>query len=143
MNPGGEFTAGGPTDLTPRTTDGMDAAALGAGRGILESVFFDFDRAEVRASERPKLEKAATYLKENAQARVLLEGSCDWRGTTEYNLGLGDRRAQSVKVYLQNLGIAADRFDVLSKGDTEAKEGATDAEMAKDRRVEFVVIGLP
>jgi peptidoglycan-associated lipoprotein len=145
MTPGGDAgLAGDGSLLNPRDPNALGGAdAAGKGRGILQSVFFDFDRAEIKPAERTKLEAAATYLKANSAARLMLEGHCDWRGTTEYNLGLGDRRSQSVKTFLQNLGVSADRLEIISKGDTEAKEGAADSEMAKDRRVEFVVLGLP
>lgn len=143
---GGDGTLGGDGtngNLMPRDPNALAGANGTQGRGVLESVLFDFDRAEVRSSEKAKLESAASYLKTNAQARLLLEGYCDWRGTTEYNLGLGDRRAQAVRTYLETLGVKADRLDLISKGDTEAKEGAAAPDMAKDRRVEFVVLSAP
>jgi peptidoglycan-associated lipoprotein len=139
--PGGDFTPGAPGELTPR--DGATSKdAIERGRGILTSVFFDFDRAEVRASERPAVEAAATHLKSNPNHRILLEGHCDWRGTTEYNLGLGDRRARSVQTFLQNLGITPDRIDIVSRGDLDATEGAPEATMARERRVEMIILGL-
>jgi peptidoglycan-associated lipoprotein len=70
----------------------------------------------------------------------LLEGHCDWRGTAEYNLGLGDRRANAAKKYLLSLGVAADRLESVSKGSLEASKNADDATMAKDRRVDLVVV---
>jgi len=67
---------------------------------------------------------------------MMLEGHCDWRGTAEYNLALGDRRAAAVKKYLLTLGVNADKVDTLSKGSEDAKKG----DDAHDRRVEFVVV---
>jgi peptidoglycan-associated lipoprotein len=72
--------------------------------------------------------------------RVLLEGHCDWRGTAEYNLGLGDRRANAAKKYLLSLGVAQDKVEVLSKGSLDAAKNADDATAAKDRRVEIVIL---
>jgi hypothetical protein len=69
-------------------------------RGLLQPVYFDFDRSNVKADERAKLQAAKDYLDKNPQYRLLLEGHCDWRGTAEYNLGLGDRRASEAKKYL-------------------------------------------
>ncbi len=120
-----------------------DREAFGDGervRGMFESVYFEFDRSNIRPGERAKIESVADHLRENANQNILLEGHCDWRGTTEYNLGLGDRRATSVSEYLQNLGISRDRIEVLSMGDLEAAVGGTEAQMAEDRRVEFVIL---
>lgn len=103
------------------------------------TVFFDFDSASIRGGERAKLTQAANYLKSNPSARMFLEGHCDWRGTTEYNMGLGDRRARAVKDFLATLGVTVDGIDTVSKGDLDAKEGATATEMQQDRRVEFVL----
>lgn len=107
-------------------------------RGVLESVYFSFDQSAIGASERPKLAAAKAYLDANPEKRLLIEGRCDWRGTAEYNLGLGDRRAQSAKQYLVTLGVPAEKIEVLSKGDLEAAENAADDVMAKDRRAELV-----
>jgi peptidoglycan-associated lipoprotein len=109
-------------------------------RGVLPTVYFDFDRSGIKASERVKLEQAAKWCAENKGKQVLLEGHCDWRGTAEYNLGLGDRRSNAVKEYLAKVGVEVVRLEVLSKGDLDAKENGTAAEMTKDRRVEIVII---
>jgi len=105
-----------------------------------QTVYFDFDKSGIKASERPKLEAAKKFLDEHADARLLLEGHCDWKGTAEYNLGLGDRRANAAKEYLTTLGVAADKLETLSKGSLDAVEKADEATMAKDRRVELVVL---
>ena len=112
-----------------------DRTALAA-----ETVYFDFDQSGIKASERPKLDSAKKYLEANPTVRLLLEGHCDWKGTPEYNLGLGDRRANAVKQYLTTLGVAADKLEVLSKGDLDAVEGADEATTAKDRHVALVVL---
>ena len=109
-------------------------------RGLLPAVNFAFDRSVVDAKERPKVEAAVKYLKDNPDKRMLLEGHCDWRGTAEYNLGLGDRRATAVLRYLETLGIDPKRLETLSKGSTDAKQGGTAADWEKDRRSDFVVL---
>ncbi|MCF7686775.1 MAG: OmpA family protein [Cephaloticoccus sp.] len=109
-------------------------------RGVLESVYFDFDKSSIKTSERGKLEAAAKYLKDNPTHRLLLEGHCDWRGTAEYNLGLGDRRASAAKQFLGTLGVSADKLETLSKGSLEAVKDADKGTAAKDRRVELVVV---
>ena len=109
-------------------------------RGLLQPVYFDFDRSAVKATERPKLQAAKDYLEKNPQYRILLEGHCDWRGTSEYNLALGDHRANAAKKYLLSIGVAADKIETLSKGSEEAAKNADDATMAKDRRDEIVIL---
>ena len=79
-------------------------------------------------------------MKKTPQYRMMLEGHCDWRGTSEYNMGLGDRRAQGVKKFLQTLGISADKLQILSKGSLGAIEKGTAEQMEKDRRVDFVIL---
>jgi len=122
-------------DLPPGATE--DEFTI---RGLMESVYFQFDRSAVEGKEKAKVDAAVKWLKENADKRMLLEGHCDWRGTAEYNLGLGDRRANAVKKYLETLGIDPKRLEILSKGSTDAKQQGTAADWAKDRRVDFVVL---
>ncbi|HVU18987.1 MAG TPA: OmpA family protein [Candidatus Didemnitutus sp.] len=125
----------GNTSLAPRDGDLGDQV-----RNVVEPVYFEFDRSAVAAKERPKIDAAVKYLKDNPTKRMLLEGHCDWRGTAEYNLGLGDHRATAVRKYLEQLGIETSRLEILSKGSQDAKQGGTAADWAKDRRVEFVVL---
>ncbi len=124
-------------DLEARTV-GMDNIDRDTFRA--NTVYFDYDSAAVKQAERNKVQQVADYLKSNPGARVVLEGHCDWRGTTEYNMGLGDRRANAVRSYLGTLGVDASRIETVSKGDLDAKEGATDAEMKMDRRVDFGLV---
>jgi len=110
-------------------------------RGVLPTVYFDFDRSAIKPSERAKLDDAAKKIGADYKGKqILLEGHCDWRGTAEYNMGLGDRRANAVKEYLAKLGVEVIRLESLSKGDLDAKENAAGEEMTKDRRVEIVII---
>lgn len=134
--------------LTDDPLSGLEARNLPPGatedeftiRGLMESVYFDTDRSAVAPPQRPKIEAAVKWLNENPDKRMLLEGHCDWRGTAEYNLGLGDRRANAVKKYLESLGIAPARLEVLSKGSTAATQAGGPAQWEKDRRVDFVVL---
>ncbi|OHE80549.1 MAG: hypothetical protein A3G75_16250 [Verrucomicrobia bacterium RIFCSPLOWO2_12_FULL_64_8] len=109
-------------------------------RGLLQPVYFDFDQTAIKTSERGKVQEALKYLQANPPRRLLLEGHCDWRGTAEYNLGLGDRRATAVKEFLKYLSVSNDKLESLSKGDLDAKENAAEDVMAKDRRVDFVIL---
>jgi peptidoglycan-associated lipoprotein len=83
---------------------------------VLGDVYFDLDESSVRDDARAILSKNAEYLKRWSTTRINVEGHCDERGTAEYNLGLGERRANAVKTYLVGLGIAADRVTIVSKG---------------------------
>ncbi len=127
------------TDLQARLPDGVidDGNTI---RGLLQPVYFDFDRSDVKQPERAKLQAAKDYLDKNPGTRLLLEGHCDWRGTAEYNLGLGDRRANAAKKYLQSLGVPATRLESNSKGSLEASKNSDDAATAKDRRSDLVII---
>jgi len=82
----------------------------------LDDVFFDLDKSTVREDARPALQKDADWLKKWGSVAVTLEGHCDSRGSAEYNLGLGNRRATAVKDYLVSLGVPAGRLTVVSKG---------------------------
>ena len=108
--------------------------------GILEDVFFSFDSYSIASTERTKLQSAADYLKGNPQDGLLIEGHCDWYGTADYNLALGDRRAKSIRDYLITLGISANRIETLSKGSLEATSGLSKPEARKDRRGELIVL---
>ena len=108
-------------------------------RGMFQPVYFDFDKSNIKPSERSKLQDAANYLKDHADQRILLEGHCDWRGTAEYNLALGDRRANAAKKFLATLA-PADKIETLSKGSLDAQKDADDATRAKDRRVDIVIL---
>jgi peptidoglycan-associated lipoprotein len=82
----------------------------------VQDAYFDFNKADIRADARAALAKTADFLRNYPQIRVTIEGHCDERGSTEYNLALGDRRAGAVKQYLVSLGLSADRISTVSFG---------------------------
>jgi peptidoglycan-associated lipoprotein len=82
----------------------------------VRDAYFDYDKADIRADTRAALSKTADFLKNYPRFKVVIEGHCDERGSTEYNLGLGDRRASAVKQYLVSLGVSADRLNTVSFG---------------------------
>jgi len=82
----------------------------------VRDAYFDYDKADLRPDAREALSKTADFLKNYPQLKVTIEGHCDERGSTEYNLGLGDRRASAVKQFLVSLGIPADRLSTVSFG---------------------------
>jgi peptidoglycan-associated lipoprotein len=85
-------------------------------RGFLKDAFFDYDKSDLRDDARTALSANADWLKKNPSVQFLIEGHCDDRGTTEYNLALGDRRANSAREYLVSLGIDASRIRTVSYG---------------------------
>ena len=82
----------------------------------LDDVLFDLDKSEIRDDAKPRLQKDADWMKKWTSTQVSVEGHCDSRGSAEYNLALGSRRANAVKEYLTNLGVAPGRLTVVSKG---------------------------
>tara|TARA_B100000989_G_scaffold111048_1_gene81465 strand:+ start:2699 stop:3253 length:555 start_codon:yes stop_codon:yes gene_type:complete len=108
--------------------------------GILPSIYFGFDSSSVGASERLKIQQAAEYLKQNSEHHLLVEGHCDWYGTSEYNLVLGDRRANSIGNYIDTLGIKPERIEKLSKGSLEATSGLSKAQSSQNRRADLIVL---
>ena len=108
--------------------------------GVLPPVYFGFDSSSVGASERSKLQQAAEYLEQNSEHRLLVEGHCDWHGTSEYNLVLGDRRANSIGDYLDTLGITPERIEKLSKGSLEATSGLSRELSSQNRRADLIVL---
>ena len=82
----------------------------------VKDAYFDFNKSDIRGDARANLTKTAEFLRSYSQVRVTIEGHCDERGSTEYNIGLGERRAQAAKNYLISLGISADRMDTVSWG---------------------------
>ncbi|MBI5893854.1 MAG: peptidoglycan-associated lipoprotein Pal [Deltaproteobacteria bacterium] len=90
---------------------------------------------------KPVLEKDAEWLKKNPAVKIKIEGHCDERGSDEYNLALGDRRANSAKKYLANLGIDSNRISTISYGEEKpACKEANESCWSKNRRAEFVIV---
>jgi peptidoglycan-associated lipoprotein len=100
-----------------------------------QTVYFEFDRANVGSEFYAILDKHAAFLVKNPNQSVVIEGHCDSRGTPEYNIALGERRAKSVETYLQNAGVSASQLSVVSYGEEKpAVEGSGEAVFAKNRR---------
>lgn len=106
----------------------------------LGPVYFDYNSAALSGEAQGRLEANADYLRENAGTRVQIEGHCDERGTLEYNLALGERRAQSVRKYLVSQGLSADRLYTISYGEERpARSGNSESAWRQNRRAEFKV----
>ncbi len=134
----------GPAELQQRGINDTYTDGTYKGRptvmGLFQPVYFNFDSASIAAAERAKLQEAARYLDKNARAGVLLEGHCDWYGTADYNLALGELRSNSARDYLSTLGVNSSRIETLSKGSLEATGGLSKAQSAQDRRVEIIIL---
>jgi len=107
----------------------------------LKDVFYEFDRYDLSADARSTLRANADWLKNNASARVEIEGHCDERGTSEYNLALGAKRAQAAREFLSSLGIPADRLSTISYGQEipVCREHSEDC-WKQNRRARFVIV---
>jgi peptidoglycan-associated lipoprotein len=139
----GAVTAQGSTQVTPSDTTTYTITATGPGGSTnatatvsvaapppppppparepdfnqeVRDAYFDYDKADIRPDARVALSTTADFLKKYPSIKVTIEGHCDERGSTEYNLGLGDRRANAVKQYLVSLGVSADRLSTVSFG---------------------------
>lgn len=132
----GAKTGGQYASITP----GDDLTKRAESEGILYTVYFDFDNYTIRESDRDSLNRNATWLNLNKKVLVRIEGHADERGETEYNLALGDKRARSVKRYLEDLGIKADRLDTISFGEEKpADQGHDEDSWSRNRRAEFLI----
>src|SRR5262249_50171614 len=116
-------------------------------RAIARSIFFDYDKSELLSSEQEKLRRLADFLnlERNRSIAFRVEGNCDPRGTSEYNLGLGDRRARSIHDFLVSLGVDPSRMETVSYGSEKAQgtvEGSISSppSWAYDRRGDFVYL---
>jgi len=116
------------------------AAAPGAAPEKLEAVYFDFDKYTIKTEGREALKRNAEWLQKNADKKVVVEGNCDERGTNEYNMALGQRRADAAAKYLMDLGIGKDRVSTVSYGEEKPIcKDANEACWSKNRRGDFVV----
>jgi peptidoglycan-associated lipoprotein len=122
---------------------GLSAAANQPAALRDNTVYFEYDRSTVKASEHSKLDAIASFMK-SGNHLVRVEGHCDERGTEEYNRSLGERRALAARAYLVNAGISADRLDTISHGeDKPAVPGHNEAAWSKNRRAEFILLQAP
>jgi len=124
------------TDEQPR----LDLDSIFFGPSGLKPVYFDFDKSDIRPDAAETLKANAEIMKKYPDTNFLIQiaGHCDERGTQEYNLALGERRALAVRDYLRNLGISGDRLVTISYGEEfPADPGHNEAAWAKNRRAEF------
>ncbi len=105
-----------------------------------EDIHFDFDSSALRPDAQGILQQKANLLMKNPEVKVTIEGHCDDRGTEAYNMALGERRAESAKAFLVNLGVSAGRLSTISYGEEKPLDlGTTEEAYAKNRRAHFVI----
>lgn len=137
-------TSGMGSSTTGASTQGMSSGQGASGQGMndqipnVRTIYFDFDKDTIRPEFESVLNQHAAYLQANPNTNVVLEGHADERGTREYNLALGERRANSVKQYLTIQGVPASQIEVVSYGEERpAAEGHTEEAYSQNRRVVF------
>ena len=110
-------------------------------QGLLQTIYFDYDQSEIRPDQRARLQANAQFLRDNAGVRILVEGHCDERGTREYNMALGERRASATMQYLVSLGVARNRIEIISYGEEQPiAQGSNDSAWQQNRRAQFKAI---
>jgi peptidoglycan-associated lipoprotein len=131
---------GGPMGPEGGTTNRSTGSTGPGDNSMFRTVYFDFDRSDLRADAREGLQANAGYLKGNSAVQVTIEGNCDERGSNEYNLALGKRRAEAAYKYLVDLGVESSRMTTVSYGEEKpAAEGHNELAWAKNRRDDFKV----
>ena len=136
-----------PTTQTTTTTTTQTGPIVGSQEHFVSGVqgqnviYFDTDRFNVDSADVPALQSQAQYLQQHPTVNITLEGHCDERGTREYNLALGERRANAAKNYLVSLGVSANRIRTVSYGkERPAATGSNAQAWAQNRRAVSVVI---
>jgi peptidoglycan-associated lipoprotein len=128
-----------PKEVVPGTEGNLVEITIDEITRQFQPVFFDFNKSDIREDQISALQNNASILKKNPNVSVLIEGHCDERGTVEYNLALGDRRAKAAQEYLVSLGIAENRTSVISYGKSRPfAEGHDEDAWRLNRRDQFI-----
>ena len=129
--------------LTDTASAAARAQLIGEGRTSVElrPVYFDFDRSNIRPDQVERITHNGNYILNNPRVRVRIEGNTDERGTREYNMALGERRAMSAKKYLMDMGVAAGRLETMSYGEERPIAiGQNEEAWSQNRRADFVIL---
>jgi peptidoglycan-associated lipoprotein len=145
MGPGGSATANARVTVAVPPPPPAPVAAAPSMEELfakeVKDAYFDYDKADIRPDARSALTETAGFLKSYPQVKVMIEGHCDERGSTEYNLALGDRRAQATKDFLVSLGVPSDRMQTVSYGkERPFCTGHDDQCWQQNRRGHFVMV---
>lgn len=126
--------------LTKSETPGIEGEVSESSK--LKDVHFAFDRSDISAEARKILKESADFLKQSPDAKIQIEGHCDERGSTSYNLALGERRAATVRDYLVSLGVTAEMLSTISYGEEKPVDPEHNEEAwAKNRRGHMIILG--
>ena len=140
----GEDGAGGPGSEEGLSGSSLSRVQRGGSPeedGILKDIHFGYDSSDIDSGERGRLDQNVAWLRDNPRAKIELEGHCDSRGTIEYNLGLGAKRAKAVKDALVGQGIGADRISTISYGkELPLCQDESDSCWSRNRRVHSVIL---
>ena len=124
--------------LVAKRTPGIEGEVFES--SLLKPIHFDFDKYDIRSGDTEILKANSALLKKFPNVKIQIEGHCDERGTNEYNLALGERRANSTKKYLTSLGVTADRVSTISYGEEKPMDPAHNEEAwTKNRRAHFLI----
>ncbi len=124
--------------MVAKKTPGIEGTVFES--SLLKDVYFDFDQYDIRPGDAETLKQNVALLAKYPNVKIQIEGHCDERGTSEYNLALGERRANSVKKFLVSLGVAESRISAISYGEEKPADPAHNEEAwAKNRRAHFVI----
>jgi peptidoglycan-associated lipoprotein len=139
---GGAGADGAPTSAISSTEMSFDPTGSDSGSiAGLSTIYFDYDQSTLSSDSRRVLATNAEWIKDKGGVTVQVEGHCDERGTVEYNMALGERRAKSVKAYLGSLGVDAKRLTTISWGkEKPVAQGDSEAAYSKNRRANFVPV---
>jgi len=122
------------------TPEAEDTDVMAEGK-ILNTIYFNFDKADLDPSSIIVLKKIGDWLSKNPEKKIRIEGHCDERGTDEYNIALGERRALAAKNYLSTMGVSMQNVTTLSFGEEKpAETGHNESAWAKNRRAEFKIV---
>lgn len=130
----------GTDGLAPQDPFWNDPDVFANAERPFEPIFFGFDQYSIGSDERQKLQDIASFLTQNPDVKIIVEGYCDWKGTPAYNKSLGDRRATSVRDYLSDLGIDSARVEIISMGDEQATPNADPTTSGLERKAHFVIL---
>jgi peptidoglycan-associated lipoprotein len=134
------FKDAGPTPESLSENSSSEADKLNA-QGLLKPIHFDFDKADIRSDAQQTMNGNAGRMREHGSLKVRIEGHCDERGTVEYNLALGDRRARAARDYLVSAGIPAQRLRTISYGKERPLDpGHNESAWSVNRRAEFIFV---
>jgi peptidoglycan-associated lipoprotein len=132
------------TDGSDITTNPLDFDPSGSDSGRidgLQTIYFNYDQAQLSGEARKALQGNAEWMKNKTDTVLQVEGHCDNRGSTEYNLALGERRAKAVRAYLVSLGVDANRLSIMSYGEEKPMvQGESEDAWSKNRRANFLPI---